>query len=75
MTTTRPSVDVAVVMRRERVRGVASRWQTWRWVLAEVLTGELAAGAAPRLLYKNDSEEGWLHPGYKVELFNGRAPR
>ena len=73
MTTTRPSVDVAVVMRRERVKGVASRWQTWRWVLAEVLTGELAVGAAPRLLFKNDSEERWLHPGYKVELFKDDA--
>ncbi len=73
MTTNRPSVDVAVVMRRERVKGVASRWQTWRWVLAEVLTGELAVGAAPRLLYKNDSEEGWLHTGYKVELFKDDA--
>lgn len=73
MTETRPSVDVAVVMRKERVLGRASRWQTWRWVLAEVLTGDLAVGDAPRLLLKSDDEERWLHPGFKVELFNDDA--
>ena len=30
-------------------------------------------GSTPRLLYKNDSEESWLHPGYKVELFKDDA--
>lgn len=69
----RPSVDVAVVMRKERVLGRASRWQTWRWVLAEVLTGELSAGTEPRLLLKNENEERWLHPGFKVELFKDDA--
>lgn len=69
----RPSIDVAVVMRRERITGPASRWQPWRWVLAEVVPHEDGFGAAPRLLYKNDSEERWLHPGYKVELFKDDA--
>lgn len=73
MPTQRPRIDVAVVMRKERVLGAASRWQTWRWVLAEVLTGELAVGDTPRLLIKNESEERWLHPGFKVELFKDDA--
>jgi len=73
MITSRPAIEVAVVMRRERIEGAASRWQTWRWVLAEVVTGELAFGMQPRLLYQNDSEERWLHPGYKVELFKDDA--
>lgn len=69
----RPSIEVAVVMRRERIEGPMSRWQTWRWVLAEVVPHEDGFGAVPRLLYKNDSEERWLYPGYKVELFKDDA--
>lgn len=56
-------------MRRERISGPASRWQPWRWVLAEVLAQEDGFGSAPRLLYQDDNEERWLHPGYRVELF------
>ncbi len=86
MTTKRPSIDVAVVMRKEKVLGRASRWQTWRWVLSEVLTGEVASGglppgtaagdigpAAPRLLYDNDTGQSWLHTGFKAELFKDDA--
>ena len=64
----RPAIDVAVVMRRERILGAAARWQQWRWVLAEVIQGDAGFGAQPRLLIKNESEERWLHPGFKVEL-------
>ena len=71
--TQRPGIEVAVVMRRERITGPASRWQSWRWVLAEVLAQEQGFGTQPRLLYKNDSEERWLHPGYRVELFKDDA--
>ncbi|MDO9196254.1 DUF3305 domain-containing protein [Rhodoferax sp.] len=67
--TQRPTIEVAVVMRRERVTGPASRWQPWRWALADVVAHEDGFGTAPRLLYKNDSEERWLYPGYPVELF------
>jgi hypothetical protein len=42
-------------------------------VLADVVPHEAGFGDAPRLLYKNDSEERWLHPGYKVELFEDDA--
>jgi hypothetical protein len=33
----RPQIKVGVVMRREPVVGPMSRWQTWRWVLADVV--------------------------------------
>ncbi|MDD5332507.1 MAG: DUF3305 domain-containing protein [Rhodoferax sp.] len=69
MNTPRPELKVAVVMRRERIEGPMSRWQSWRWVLADVVPHEEGFGSAARLLYKNDNEERWLHPGYVVELF------
>jgi len=69
MSTAHPTVEVAVVMRRERIAGPMSRWQTWRWVLAEVVLHEEGFGTEPRLLYKNEDEERWLHPGLPVQLF------
>jgi len=69
MSTTHPAIEVAVVMRRERIKGAMSRWQSWRWVLAEVVLHEDGFGVEPRLLYKSDDQERWLHPGFKVELF------
>ncbi len=73
MSVVRPSVDVAVVMRCERVPGAASRWQTWRWVLSEVVRAEPGFGAKPRLLYQDDNEQRWLHPGHTVELLRDDA--
>lgn len=67
---TRPSVRVAVVMRRERID---NRWQPWRWGLHEIVPQEEGFGEAPRLLFKNDAEERWLHPGFLVELFTDDA--
>lgn len=69
MTSARPELKVAVVMRRERITGAMSRWQSWRWLPTEVLADEGTFGEAARLLYKDDHEERWLHPGYGVELF------
>jgi len=69
MKSTRPSLEVAVIMRRVANTGVPARWQPWRWELADVLMHEAAFGTAPRLLYQNESEQRWLHPGLKVELF------
>ena len=66
----RPCVSVAVVMRRERID---NRWQPWRWVLADVVPSEDSFGALPRLLLKDESEERWLHPGFKVELLTTDA--
>lgn len=69
----RPALQVAVVMRRERVHGPMSRWQPWRWVLADVVPQAPGFGEAPRRLYRNESEESWLHPGFTVELFKDDA--
>jgi hypothetical protein len=69
MSTERPAIDVAVIMRKERIEGGMSRWQSWRWVLDDVVPHEAGFGSEPRLLYKNDHSERWLHPCYRVELF------
>lgn len=66
----RPSLEVAVIMRRERID---NRWQPWRWVLADVVPNEDAFGREPRLLLKSEDEERWLHPGFTVELFRDDA--
>jgi hypothetical protein len=66
----RPCVEVAVVMRRERIDNA---WQPWRWTLSDIVPSEPGFGTQPRLLLKDDSEERWLHPGFKVELFTDDA--
>jgi hypothetical protein len=66
----RPSMQVAVIMRRERL---ANRWQPWRWGLEGVVPHEATFGAEPRLLLRNDDGERWLHPGFTVELFRDDA--
>ena len=66
----RPRIDVAVIMRHERID---NRWQPWRWVLAEVIENEAAFGTEPRLLFQSASEERWLHPAFPVELFRDDA--
>jgi hypothetical protein len=50
-----------------------SRWQTWRWVLAEVIAQEAGFGTQPRLLRQGDDGEHWLYPGFMVELFRDDA--
>jgi len=67
---TRSGVDVAVVMRRERID---NRWQPWRWVLADVVQQEEGFGTEPRRLLKSEQEERWLYPGFRVELLPGDA--
>jgi hypothetical protein len=64
------SVEVAVVMRCEHID---NKWQPWRWVLADVVQQEDVFGNTPQLLRKDETEELWLHPGFKVELFPGDA--
>lgn len=65
----RPSLEVAVLMRRERLHGPSSHWQPWRWTLEDVVPDEPGFGRAPRLLQQDDEVQRWLHPGFKVELF------
>ena len=60
-------------MRRERLSAAASRWQTWRWVLDDVVESEPGFGTVPRLLRSDDQGALWLHPGFTVELFRDDA--
>ncbi len=69
----RPELSVAVVMRRERNTTEMRRWQDWRWVLADVVPHEEGFGVSARLLYKDEREERWLHPGYTVTLYGDDA--
>jgi Protein of unknown function (DUF3305) len=66
----RPGIEVAVVMRREYI---GNAWQSWRWALADVVPQEPSFGTEPRLLFKDDKEERWLHPGFLVELYRDDA--
>jgi hypothetical protein len=66
----RPGLDVAVILRKVRT---ASRWQPWRWELAEVVANESSFGTEPRLLVQGEDGERWLHPGLRVELFRDEA--
>lgn len=84
---TRPAIGVDVVMRREPVSGPMSRWQPWRWVLADVqvtqapheVRGPAPEPAAPVLAQAStgvQAPEGsalWLHAGFRVELFRDDA--
>ena len=66
----RPSVDVAVVLRKRRL---SSPWQPWKWELAEVLPDEDGFGSGPRLLHQDADGERWLHPRQRVELFRDES--
>ncbi len=85
----RPALPVHVVMRREPVTGPMSRWQSWRWVLADVLpAGEPfeVPARAPQPVADAPQEvqplpgaaavEGaryWLFTGLHVTLFRDDA--
>jgi hypothetical protein len=62
----RPSVTVAVVMRRERR---PNRWEDWRFSVADVMADEGDFGSAPRTLRDDGRETLTLHPGFEVALF------
>ena len=66
----RPSVEVAVVMRRVKQ---SNRWQPWRWELADVVQQEPGFGTEPRQLRDSGDEQLWLHPGFTIELFRDEA--
>ena len=70
MASERPSLEVAVVMRRERID---NRWQPWRWTLHEVIPQLPTFGTEVRRIHVDDREEHWLHPGFLVELFRDDA--
>ena len=65
--------EMAVLMRREAVQGAMSRWQSHRWVLADVVPQEAGFGQTPRCLRQTDDEALWLYPGWPLELFSDDA--
>ena len=83
----RPAIEVDVVMRREPVSGPMSRWQPWRWVLADVLpcgSPEDTGSATSDTLHEPQAVEPlqpaadaasthWLFPRFRVELFRDDA--
>lgn len=62
----RPTLAVAVVMRRETQ---PNRWEDWRFAIDDVVPDEPAFGAAPRLLRDDGRSASWLHPGFAVTLY------
>lgn len=87
LTPNRPAIEVDVVMRREPVSGPMSRWQAWRWVLADVLlrsSPEETANLAPDEVHEpqavepiddpgQDASTHWLFPRFRVTLFRDDA--
>ncbi len=65
--------EMAVLMRREAVQGPMARWQSHRWVLADVVPQEAGFGQAPRCLRQTEDEALWLYPGWPLELFSDDA--
>jgi hypothetical protein len=66
----RPSIAVAVVLRR---LAKPTRWEDWRFEVAEVVPDEAAFGNESRLLRDDGTQASWLHPGLAVELFSDEA--
>lgn len=73
------AMTVGVVMRREPVQGPMARWQSWRWVLADVVPmadlppSLLGAPAGEPLPIEADTPtpagaSHWLFPGLTVAL-------
>ncbi len=71
--TERPSLQVAVTMRKERLTGAAARWQDWRWRLHDVSLQQSAFGDAVRCLHQSKDDSHWLFPNISVELFKDDA--
>jgi len=85
---TRPAIEVDVVMRREPVSGPMSRWQPWRWVLADVLLRSEPDDTGPADPHETHEPQAvepvatteasaqathWLFPRFRVELFRDDA--
>lgn len=71
---TQTSLPVHVVMRCERVKGPMSRWQTWRWTVADVWPAELNPQVTVRhCLAQADDHSLWLCPGHDVTLHRDDA--
>lgn len=69
----RPSILVAVTMRKERLSGAAARWLDWRWKLHDVAIDEGGFGTEPQCLHKSDDGSHWLFPAMRVQLYRDDA--
>jgi hypothetical protein len=69
----RPTVNVAVTMRKERLTGAAARWLDWRWSLHDVTLDKGGFGKEPRLLLQDHDGSHWLFPALTVTLFKDDA--
>jgi hypothetical protein len=84
----RPAIEVDVVMRREPVSGPMSRWQPWRWVLADVVLRSEPDDTGPADPHETHEPHAvepvetteasaqaahWLFPRFRVELFRDDA--
>lgn len=65
----RPSAQVAVLMRRE---SLDNPWQSHRWTLHAV-EPDLRPAAAPELVADDGRSQVWRHTGLKVELLRHDA--
>ena len=70
--TPRPSIEVAVIMRHERID---NRWQPWRWVLDDVVPQQVTFGSEPRILHRSEEEVRWLHPGVGAWILRRHSVR
>ena len=68
-------LTTSVLMRRERVPGAMSKWQTWRWVLHDVVLQDPNHSGPARLLRDSEDVQIWLHPGFEVGLFKDKNRR
>ena len=66
----RPSIRVAVQIERRRQ---PSRWEDWRFRVADVMVDDGRFGEQARLLRDDGDTALWLHPGFDVELFVDEA--
>jgi len=64
--TSRPQIQVAVVM--ERI-AAPNPWEAWQFRLVDVVPDEGVFGSAPRRLVGDDKASRWLYPGFAIGLF------
>jgi hypothetical protein len=66
----KPSISVAVLIER---RKQPSRWEDWRFGIADVVIDEGQFGSTSRCLRDDGQSAQFLHPGLTVTLFRDEA--
>jgi hypothetical protein len=66
----RPSISVAVLIERRRQ---PSRWEEWRFRIADVTPDPGRYGSSPRVLRDDGETAQVLHPGLPVTLYRDEA--